>query len=103
MVPSRYWASKRWESAGDSSHLGLDCRHQRLDADDVQYTCEIVGQYTEGHLGGDLRQRLRQEVRCTHPHLHCTERMLDRLTARAHGVRIFVEPLLHGLGQKQEC
>src|SRR5690349_25023772 len=49
------------------------------------------------HLGGDLRERLHQEVRRTHSHLHCTERMLDRLTARAHGLRIFVEPFLHGL------
>jgi len=57
---------------------------------------KFVGQHTEGHLGGDLRQRLRQEVRGTHPHLHRAKRMLDRLTARAHGVRIFVEPFLHG-------
>jgi hypothetical protein len=49
------------------------------------------------HLGGNLRQRLRQAMRCTHPHLDRAEEMLDRLTARAHGVRIFVEPFLHGL------
>src|SRR5262249_5703614 len=49
------------------------------------------------HLGGDLRQRLHQEVRGSHPHLDRTEGMLDRLTARAHGTRIFVEPCLHGL------
>src|SRR5215470_6307276 len=49
------------------------------------------------HLGGNLGQRLHQEVRGTHPHLDRTEGMLDRLTARAHGTRIFVEPCLHGL------
>src|SRR5262249_44697362 len=49
------------------------------------------------HLGGNLGQRLHQEVRGTHPHLHRTERMLDRLTARAHGLRILVEPFLHSL------
>ena len=49
------------------------------------------------HLSGDLGQRLHQEVRGTHPHLQCSERMLDRLTARAHGLRIFVEPFLRGL------
>src|SRR5215467_77159 len=49
------------------------------------------------HLTGYLGQRLHQEVRGAHPHLHCTEWMLDRLTARAHGIRIFVEPFLHRL------
>jgi hypothetical protein len=49
------------------------------------------------HLGANLGQRLHQEVRGSHPHLHCSEWMLDRLTARAHGIRIFVEPLLYGL------
>src|SRR5262249_33603175 len=48
------------------------------------------------HLSGDLGQRLHQEVRSAHPHLQCTERMLDRLAPRPHGVRIFVEPFLHG-------
>jgi hypothetical protein len=38
---------------------------------------------TEDHLGGDLRQRFCQEVRCAHPHLPCTKRMFDRLTAPA--------------------
>src|SRR5262245_55787641 len=48
------------------------------------------------HLSGDLGQRLHQEVRGAHPYLQCTERMLDCLTACAHGIRIFVEPFLHG-------
>src|SRR5215475_13051506 len=72
-------------------------RHYRFDADNVQYTCQIVGEHMQRHLGGNLRQRLHQEVRGTHPHLHCTEGMLSRLTARAHGLRILVEPLLHCL------
>jgi hypothetical protein len=36
-------------------------------------------------------------VRSAHAHLDRAEGMLDRLTARAHGIRIFVEPFLHGL------
>src|SRR5215470_2157514 len=41
---------------------------------------------------------MRQDAQCRlHPHLHCTEWVLDRLTTRAHGIRIFVEPFLYGL------
>ncbi len=33
-------------------------------------------------------------MRCPHPHLERAEGMLDRFAARAHGLRIFIEPLL---------
>src|SRR5262245_65119405 len=49
------------------------------------------------HLGGNIGQPLHEEVRGTHPHLDRAEGMLDRLTARAHGIRIFVEPFLYRL------
>ena len=49
------------------------------------------------HLGGDLRQPLHQEVRRAHPHLERAERVLDRLAALTHGLRIFVEAPLHRL------
>src|SRR5262245_45462189 len=71
--------------------------HQRLDADDVQYTCEIVSKDAECHLGGDLRQRLHQEVGGSHPRLDRAERVLDGLTPFPHFFRVLLEPALHGL------
>jgi hypothetical protein len=62
----------------------------------IERTGEIVGQNVQRHFGGDLRQRLHQEVGGAHPSLDGPERMLDRLAALAHGVRVGVEPLLHG-------
>ena len=59
------------------------CRQQRLNAEDVHDACEIVGQYMQGHLGGHARNRLHQEVGCTHPH--------------AHRLRVLIETVLHGL------
>ena len=49
------------------------------------------------HLAGDARQRFHQEVRRAHSGLYRAEGMLDRLAPRAHGLRVLVEPLLHGL------
>jgi hypothetical protein len=46
----------------------------------------------------EARHRLFARAACPHrTHLDRAEGMLDRPTARAHGVRIFVEPFLHGL------
>src|SRR5213075_1832003 len=45
---------------------------------------EIVGKHAERHLGGNLWQRLHQEVCGTHPHLQRSERMLDCLTTLTH-------------------
>jgi len=42
-------------------------------------------------------QRLHQEMGCTHARLDRAERVLDCLSPLAHGLRVFVEPLLHGL------
>jgi hypothetical protein len=47
-------------------------------------------------FGGDVRQRLHQEMGYSHPRLDCPERMLDRLTPLAHFFRVLVEPALHG-------
>src|SRR6516162_7070427 len=70
---------------------------QRFHASDVHHPGQIVGEHRERHLGRDLRQGLRQEVRRTHPRLHCTERMLDRLAAQTHGSRARIETLLNGV------
>ena len=43
------------------------------------------------------RQRLHQEVRRAHARLDRAEGVLDRLAPLAHGLRILVEPPLHGL------
>src|SRR5262249_32090263 len=53
-----------------------DRRHNRPDAEDIQYTCQIVSEHMQRHLGGNLGQRLHQEVRGTHPHLDRAEGML---------------------------
>ncbi len=53
----------------------------------------------QGHLGRNLRQALHQKVRRTHPHLERAERMLDRLTALAHCLRVRIETLLHSFEQ----
>jgi len=47
------------------------------------------------HFGGDLGQRLHQKVRCPHARLHGPEGVLGSFTPHTHGLRIFVEPLLH--------
>jgi len=65
--------------------------------DDVHDAREIVGEYAERHLGGNLWQRLHQEVRRAHVRLDRGEGMLDRLAALTHGLWIFIEPLLHRL------
>src|ERR1700693_5485214 len=76
------------------------CPHRRqewLDTHDVRNTGEIVGQYVQRHLGGDLWQCLHQEVGCSHPGLDRAEGMLDRLTSLAHLLRVLIEPALHHL------
>src|SRR5262245_22657936 len=52
-----------------ATSLCLDGGHQRLNAHDVHDAGEIVGEYVQRHLGGDLGQTLHQEVRRPHPHL----------------------------------
>jgi len=47
------------------------------------------------HLGGDARQRLHQEVRRAHACLDRAERVLDRLAALTHLLRMLIEPALH--------
>jgi hypothetical protein len=51
-------------------------------------------------VGPDVAYRGRFELRAdsrAHAHLHGAGRVLGSLARRAHGVRIFVEPLLHRL------
>ena len=74
------------------SHRRQQWRH----ADQVQHARQIIAEYAERHLGGNLRQRRTQEVRRAHAHLQRAERMLDGFSARAHGIRIIIESRLHG-------
>jgi hypothetical protein len=68
-----------------------------LDPHDVYDPGEIVGKNVQRHFGGDLRQRLHQEVGCSHPGLDRAEGMLDRLPSLAHLLRVRIEPALHHL------
>ncbi len=59
-APRRNSGGLRWALRGGTGPplLRRDRFHQLLDADDVQHARQIVGQHTQRHLGGDLRQRL---------------------------------------------
>src|SRR5262249_16229464 len=92
----------RTARAGEASRcsrlsLCLDGGHQRLNAHDVHDAGEIVGEYVQRHLGGDLGQTLHQEVRRPHPHLQRGEGMFGRLATLAHGLRVLIEALLYFL------
>jgi hypothetical protein len=76
--------------------LWLDDGHQRLNAHDVHDAGEIIGEYVQCHLGGDLWQSLHQKVRGARPHLQCREGMLSCLASLAHRLRVLIETLLHG-------
>jgi hypothetical protein len=65
--------------------------------DNIHDAREIVREHMQRHLAGDARQRLYQEVRRAHARLNRAEGVLDRLAPLAHGLRILVEPPLHGL------
>jgi hypothetical protein len=65
---------RRERSGGADAHADahpspLDRRDERLHAEDVHNSGEIVGEHVQGHLGGNLRQALHQKGRRTHPHL----------------------------------
>jgi hypothetical protein len=53
----------------------------------------IYASNTDRHFGGD-RQCFRQKVRRAHSRFHCAERVLHRLAATAHCLRILVEAAL---------
>ena len=75
---------------------GRDRRHERLYADDVHDTRQIIGEHVQCHLAGNLRQRLHQKVRRAHLHLQCAGGVLNRLAPLTHGVR------LHGFAAPTE-
>ena len=79
-----------------SPHSGSDRCQQSLCTDNVHDARQIVGEYAEGHLARDFRQRLHQEMRRAHPHLERAEGMLNRLAPATHGLGILIQPLLHG-------
>ena len=70
---------------------------QRLDADKIHHSGQIVSKDVQCHLGCDPRQPLHQEVRRAHSGLDRAEGMLDRFTPLAHRLRVLVEPLLYCL------
>ena len=79
--------------------LGLcpHCRHEGLDAHDVHHAGEIVGEDMQCHLGGNFWEAFHQEVGCTHSHLERGEGVFGGFAALAHGLRVLIEALLHGL------
>ena len=95
-------AVRRQRSGGADGHAdahpsGLDRRDEGFHAEDVHGPREIVGEHVQGHLGGNLRQALHQEVRRSHSHLQRAKGMLGRLATQAHGLRVLVEALLDSL------
>jgi hypothetical protein len=78
---------------------GCDRGHQRLGSDDVHDPCQIVGQDRESYLGGYFWKRFGEEVCRPHAGLHRAERMLDGLATLAHGERVRIKALLHGIEQ----
>ena len=106
----RFWVlavSKRSDVQGERSARGGNPRSssgfdyariaERLDTHDVHDAGQIVGKNVQRHLGGDLWQRLHQEVGCSHPGLDRAEAMLDRLPSLAHFLRVLIEAALHRL------
>ena len=67
-------------------------RHERLDTHDVQDPREVIGQHVQCHLGGDLWQRLHQEVGCTHPGLDRSEGMQHRRMIRRPAGCLRIDP-----------
>jgi hypothetical protein len=63
---------------------------------DVDDASKIVGEDVQRHLARDTRQRLHQEVHRSHARLDRREGVLDRLAPLAHGLRVLIEPPLHG-------
>ena len=53
----------------------------------------------QSHLGGDPFQGLHLEVGVAHPELDGAERMLDRLAALAHLLRMLIKAALDGFKQ----
>ena len=90
------WAAQCLGTRVMAPLLSRDCSNQRLDANDVHDAGEIVGEDVQGHLARDTRQRLHQEVHRAHARLDRREGVLDRLAPLAHGLRVRVEPPLHG-------
>lgn len=57
--------------------------HEWHDTDDLHRPFQVVGQNVQAHLGTDAWQRLRQEVRRTHPRFKRAEGVFDGLSAQA--------------------
>ena len=53
------------------------------DSDDLHRSFQVIGENVQTHLGTDAWQRLREEVRRSHPRFQCSECMLDSLPTRA--------------------
>ena len=60
---------------------------------------QVIGEYRKSHLGGYFGKCFSQEVCRPHAGLYRAERMLDRLATLAHGERVRIKALLHGVEQ----
>src|SRR6516165_7960817 len=89
-------SGERWGVSETATQAGSHRRHECLHTDDIHDPREIVSEHVQGHFGSNLWQASHQEVRCAHSHLKRTEGMLDGLAAQTHGLRVFIETLLHG-------
>jgi hypothetical protein len=74
---------------------GTHFLHHRLGIKDRHEGASDCMRALKAHLGADMLPCLHQEVRCIHPELPRTERVLDGLTSYARRVRLLVEPLLN--------
>jgi hypothetical protein len=63
LVPSPAGALSRCQSVPHEGRLCPHHRQERLNTDDVHYAREIIGEYVQCYLGGDLWQSLHQKVR----------------------------------------
>src|SRR4029434_3791431 len=82
-----------------ASVSGCDRSHQLLGPDDVHDPCQIIGQDRESHLGGYFWERFGEEVCRPHAGLYRADRMLARHATLAHGERVRIKALLHGIEQ----
>lgn len=78
---------------------GRDRIYQRLDPDNVDDLCQVIGQNRESHLGGYFWKCFGEEVRRSHSGLHRAERMLNGLATLAHSERVCIKALLHSIEQ----
>src|SRR5690349_9794174 len=61
----------------------------------LHYSLDVVSQHMQAHLGANVLESAREEVRCTHPVLQRAEDMLDGASSQRHRIGLPIEPALH--------